>query len=79
MRPFLAYCFDALDTHRVEAMIEPENTASIHLAERLGFQREGLLRDRDVIGGTHRSVLMFSRLAPDWRASLEEARPQARA
>src|SRR5262249_12853163 len=30
----LAHCFTVLQVHRVEARIEPENTASIRLAER---------------------------------------------
>jgi len=69
MQALLAHCFDNLDTHRVEAEIEPENAASIRLAERLGFQREGLLRDRMFVAGEARSVLMFSLLQPEWTAS----------
>ena len=42
----LSHCFTTLNTHRVEAEIEPENVRSARLAQRLGFQREGLLRDR---------------------------------
>jgi len=57
------------DAHRVEAEIEPENAASIRLAERLGFQREGLLRDRMFVAGEARSVLMFGLLQPEWTAS----------
>ena len=53
---FVSHCFDALDTHRVEALIEPDNAASIRLVERLGFRREGLLRDRLLVLGTYRSV-----------------------
>jgi ribosomal-protein-alanine N-acetyltransferase len=69
MQALLAYCFESLDTHRVEAEIEPENAASIRLAERLGFRREGLLRDRMFVAGEARSVLMFALLRPEWTAS----------
>ena len=62
VRVVLGHCFGVLDTHRVEAEIEPENKASIRLAERLGFQREGLLRDRMFVAGEPRSVLMYSLL-----------------
>ena len=62
VRAVLGHCFGVLDTHRVEAEIEPENKASIRLAERVGFQREGLLRDRMFVGGEPRSVLMYSLL-----------------
>src|SRR5262249_54087283 len=34
MRPFIDYCISRLDTHRLEAMIEPGNAASLRLAER---------------------------------------------
>jgi len=53
--------------HRIEATIEPENTASIRLAERLGFRREGLLRDRHLVEGRYRSVAMFALFPDDLR------------
>lgn len=63
----LAYCFDELGTHRIEVTIEPANTPSIRVAERLGFRREsGLLRDRLLIGGEPRSVVMYALLKPEW-------------
>jgi [ribosomal protein S5]-alanine N-acetyltransferase len=37
----LALAFGPLGLHRVEANIQPENSASIALAQRCGFQREG--------------------------------------
>jgi [ribosomal protein S5]-alanine N-acetyltransferase len=67
MEAFLTYCFDALETHRVEAAIEPDNTASLSLVTRLGFQREGVHRDRLSVAGTYRSVAMFSILDEEWR------------
>jgi len=60
----IRYCLDTLDTHRIEAMIVPENTASIRLAERLGFRFEGgPIRDRWRAGGEYRSVMMYGLLA----------------
>ncbi len=67
MRTFLAYCFGALDSHRIEATIEPDNLASIRLAERLGFRREGgPMRDRLYVAGDFRDMLMFGLLAADF-------------
>jgi RimJ/RimL family protein N-acetyltransferase len=63
----LAHCFGALDAHRVEAEIEPDNIRSSRLAERLGFQREGLLRDRLLVAGQPRTMQMYALLRPDWR------------
>ncbi len=69
VQTLLMHCFEQLDTHRVELEIEPDNTASIRLAERLGFQREALLRDRLFVDGTPRSVLMYALLRPEWQAT----------
>ena len=38
------YAFATLDLHRLAADIDPDNSASISLFLRAGFQREGLLR-----------------------------------
>lgn len=50
---------------RLEARIEPWNTASIRTAESAGFEREGLLRAHEEIGGRRVDLLMYSRLRPD--------------
>ncbi|MDX6742047.1 GNAT family protein [Actinocorallia sp. A-T 12471] len=36
------YGFKSLGLHRLEADIQPDNTASLRLAERVGFRREGM-------------------------------------
>jgi [ribosomal protein S5]-alanine N-acetyltransferase len=63
----LRYCFTRLKVHRIEAVIDPDNTASRALAAKLGFAQEGgLLRDRHHVAGEFRSVLMYGLLQPDW-------------
>jgi ribosomal-protein-alanine N-acetyltransferase len=69
MQALLAHCFDALRVHRVEALIQPENAASIRVAERLGFRCEGgPLRDRWRVGESYRSTLVYALLEQDRRA-----------
>jgi [ribosomal protein S5]-alanine N-acetyltransferase len=68
MRTLLRHCFDGLETRRVEAEIEPDNMRSVRLAERLGFRREGLLRDRLCVAGEPRSIWMYALLQPEWNA-----------
>ena len=63
----LTHCFVTLDIHRVEAEIEPENVRSTCLAQRLGFQREGLLRDRLFVANQPRTVQMYGLLRSEWR------------
>jgi ribosomal-protein-alanine N-acetyltransferase len=70
LRVFLAHCFGALGSHRVEATIEPANLASIRLAEHLGFRREGgPMRDRLCVDGAYRSLVMYGLLEDEWRAA----------
>jgi len=66
---FLDHCFAELDTHRVEAIIEPANGRSARLAEALGFTAEGLLRDRLCVEGRFRDVTMYGLLAEEWSAN----------
>jgi ribosomal-protein-alanine N-acetyltransferase len=61
------YGFEVMKLHRIEARIDPENTASLKLAEGLGFQREGLLRDENFSGGRFRSTLCLGLLEHEVR------------
>jgi RimJ/RimL family protein N-acetyltransferase len=46
----IEYGFNKVGLRRIEAGIDPRNVPSIHLAERLGFRREGYLREHWVTG-----------------------------
>jgi RimJ/RimL family protein N-acetyltransferase len=48
------------ELHRIELYIEPWNTGSVKTAERAGFQREGLLRSHQEIGGHRRDMLLYA-------------------
>ena len=52
--------------HRVQANVRPENTRSLALLERLGFEREGLAREYLFIDGAWRDHVMTARRNPDW-------------
>jgi RimJ/RimL family protein N-acetyltransferase len=55
--------------HRVEADTDPRNAASLALLERLGFVREGILRERWIVGGEVADSVLLGLLAADWRAA----------
>jgi [ribosomal protein S5]-alanine N-acetyltransferase len=59
-------CFQRMDVHRIETTIQPENLSSRRLAARLGFREEGLLRDRALVEGRFRSLLMCGLLKSEW-------------
>lgn len=62
------YSFGPLGVRRLEADIDPRNLASVRALERLGFEREGLLRERwQVVDEISDSVLM-GLLAREWHA-----------
>lgn len=50
---------------RLEMYIEPWNHASIRTAEKAGFQREGLLRSWQEVGGERKDMIMYSLLPAD--------------
>ena len=62
------YAFDALDLHRLEADIDPRNAASARTLERLGFQKEGHLRERWIVDGEISDTAWYGLLCWEWRA-----------
>ena len=70
----IAYAFGELGFHRIEADVDPRNDASIRTVERLGFKREGYLRERWQVGGEIQDALFFGLLRPDWEAKGEEGK-----
>lgn len=46
--------------YRIELYIEPWNAGSIKTAERAGYEREGLLRSYQEIGGHRRDMLLYA-------------------
>jgi [ribosomal protein S5]-alanine N-acetyltransferase len=55
--------------HRVQANVRPENTRSLALLDRLGFEREGLAREYLFIDGAWRDHVMTALRAPGWSAT----------
>jgi ribosomal-protein-serine acetyltransferase len=68
--------FDRYRLVRVEIRADVENRASTAVAERLGFQREGVLRQSyRVIGDRYSDDAVYSMLASDPRRAALAARP----
>jgi RimJ/RimL family protein N-acetyltransferase len=64
----LDWGFDQLDLNRVEADIDPRNVPSARALERLGFTREGHLRERWIVAGEVSDSWIYGLLAREWRA-----------
>jgi len=62
----LNYAFEVLSLHRIEADVDPRNAASMRVLERLGFQREGYLRERWQVNGEIQDAIFYGLLRPGW-------------
>lgn len=61
-RATIRYAFEDLDLHRITADADPRNTRALTLLERLGFRREGLLREHYRQGGEWQDGVLFGLL-----------------
>ena len=74
---FIDFAFADADAHsgenrgmglrRLEAAVDSRNLASNRLAERLGFVREGVLRERWLAAGELQNVHLFGLLRREWK------------
>ncbi len=62
----LTFAFETLELHRIEADVDPRNTPSIKLLERLGFQREGYLRERWLVNDEVNDTVFLGLLRREW-------------
>ena len=58
----LTWAFEAMALHRMDALIHPDNHASLALAKRLGFKLEGRLRETAFWNETHHDMLQLGLL-----------------
>jgi RimJ/RimL family protein N-acetyltransferase len=68
LRALLAHAFGPLNLHRIEADVDPRNEASLRLLERLGFRREGYLRERYFKDGEIQDSVLLGLLRADWES-----------
>lgn len=64
----IQYGFDQMGLHRIEVLISHHNKRSQTLIRRLGFKREGVLRDHYFVEGRFSDDVIFSLLKEEWKA-----------
>jgi RimJ/RimL family protein N-acetyltransferase len=60
------HSFGDLGLHRIEADVDPRNGASLRLLDKLGFRREGHLRERYFKDGEIQDSIMLGLLRPEY-------------
>ena len=71
----LPWTVEQLELHRIEALIHPDNLASLKLAQRLGFQIEGTLREVAFWNGAHHDMVQLGLLRRDFSPSGNFSKP----
>ena len=67
LRALLDYGFHQLNLNRIEADIDPRNEASARTLERLGFRKEGYLRERWIVGDEVSDTALYGLLQREWK------------
>ena len=62
LRLLTAWSFDGLGLERLELRIDVDNPASARVAERAGYEREGILRNLHIKGDVRADTAIWSRL-----------------
>jgi [ribosomal protein S5]-alanine N-acetyltransferase len=70
-RALLQWAFDTLDLNRVQAETDTRNTASARVLEKLGFVREGTLREDCVVNGEVSDSWVYGLIRREWPPSSE--------
>ena len=63
----IVHAFEVLNLRRLEADVDPRNTHSVRSLERLGFQREGHLRERWHVAGELQDAYFYGLLRREWK------------
>jgi diamine N-acetyltransferase len=66
MRTILGHLFGDMKVHRVWLTLRASNERATHGVERLGFTREGVLREHDFLEGHMVDVVVYGMLADEW-------------
>jgi [ribosomal protein S5]-alanine N-acetyltransferase len=63
----MQYAFDTLNLHRVTLHVFEYNPRAVRVYEKLGFQKEGLLRQENFREGRYWDTIVMGLLCEDWR------------
>lgn len=67
MAAIIPYGFNTMNLHRIEAFISPWNTPSLKLVQRIGFVKEGSLRQHYFKNGTFEDSDVYGLIKPEYQ------------
>jgi ribosomal-protein-alanine N-acetyltransferase len=62
LKTILRFGFKKMGLQRVQALVVPHNTPSIGLLQKLGFKREGTMREYKIINHRHEDAVIYALL-----------------
>lgn len=68
MRTTINFLFKELKKHRIITSIDPRNTNSLKLVERLGFRKEGHFKESLLIDGKWEDDVIYAILNKEWKS-----------
>lgn len=66
LETMMRFGFERMSLNRIQALIPSHNGRSMRLVQRLGFKKEGVLRDRSYFQGRYIDDVCFSLLRREW-------------
>lgn len=66
LQKVILFGFKEMNLNRIEALVYPDNFASLELLKKVGFKQEGLLREYAFFKGGFRDLIMLSLLKKDY-------------
>ena len=67
-RAMLDYAFGTMGMHRVEIRCATHNERSCAIPARLGFTREGILREAEWVHDAYHDLVIWSILSSEWKS-----------
>lgn len=74
-RALLQWAFGTLDLNRLQAETDTRNTASSRVLEKLGFQREGTMREDCIVNGDVSDTWVYGLLRREWLPARDAQAP----
>lgn len=67
IKAVLAYGFEQMDLHSIEAVIDPDNTASEKVLQKLNFVKEAHIIENELWEGKYWDTVIYSLLKRNWK------------